>query len=110
MSKVLTGRSQLFRWQLFAGIIIWVWTFVISWLLMRFCDMIVGVNISLRAERLGLDLIEHGEYAVGGFEVDPLVTATEHEVPNLICSMAAANQLKELKRSFKKGFDLDLAD
>lgn len=55
------NRGILFGWQLLAGIIIWVWTFCFSFLLMKLCDRIVGVNISVRAEKLGLDLIEHGE-------------------------------------------------
>lgn len=42
--------------------------------------------------------------------MDPLVTATDNELPTLICNMASQGELINLKKSFKKGIELDISD
>jgi Amt family ammonium transporter len=55
--------ASQFMTQLTAVVITIVWCAVVSAILYKVVDMIVGLRVSVEAEREGLDLSSHGEAA-----------------------------------------------
>jgi Amt family ammonium transporter len=57
------GNPELFWIQLKAVLITAVYSFVVSFILLKLVDAIFGIRVSVQDERLGLDLTQHRESA-----------------------------------------------
>lgn len=57
------GSLHLFKVQLFAGTLVAIYSFVMSILIYKALDLILGVRVGEHEENLGLDLSEHHEAA-----------------------------------------------
>lgn len=55
---------EIFGVQVMAVIIIFNWTAFFTFLICKFIDVTIGINITLKHEKFGLDKIEHGETAM----------------------------------------------
>ncbi len=63
---LLYGNPMQFMKQLVAVVIVWVFVFVVSWILGKLVDVLVGLRVSSEEETVGLDIAQHGERAYGG--------------------------------------------
>lgn len=63
---LLAGNPGFLGTQAFAVLVVGVYTFVISWLLLKGIDALIGLRLNEEAEVMGLDLSEHGETAYNG--------------------------------------------
>ncbi len=57
------GGSRLFLNQLIGVLAVGIYAFIISWVLLKIVDKILGLRVSEDSENLGLDLTEHSETA-----------------------------------------------
>jgi ammonium transporter, Amt family len=53
--------------QLVAVLAVWVFTFVVTFVIVKVVQMTMGIRVSKTEETLGLDISQHGERAYGGF-------------------------------------------
>lgn len=60
---LLAGNSALLVTQLFGVGVVCGYAFVISWIILKGTDMVMGLRISEEAEHQGLDFTEHSETA-----------------------------------------------
>ncbi|HBF35015.1 TPA: ammonia channel protein, partial [Candidatus Sumerlaeota bacterium] len=60
---LLYGNPMQFVIQIKAVLVSLVWSFVISFVLYKVIDLVMGLRVSEQAERIGLDLSEHSESA-----------------------------------------------
>ncbi len=54
--------SQLLK-QLVAVVVVWIYSAVVTWLILKVIDITVGLRVEEREEVLGLDTTQHGEVA-----------------------------------------------
>ncbi|MDD5226517.1 MAG: ammonia channel protein, partial [Candidatus Omnitrophica bacterium] len=57
------GNPGLFLIQLKAVVITIVYSFIVSWVLLKLVDVLIGLRVSENEERIGLDLTQHRESA-----------------------------------------------
>jgi Amt family ammonium transporter len=60
---VTNAVGAQFMIQLKATVITMIFSFVASYLLLKLVDMVVGLRVNEREERVGLDLTQHKEFA-----------------------------------------------
>jgi ammonium transporter, Amt family len=54
--------SQLIK-QLIAVVVVWIYSGVVTWLILKLIDVTIGLRVEEREEVLGLDSTQHGEVA-----------------------------------------------
>ena len=60
-------------WRQLVGIgAVWVWSFTLTFIILKVLDMTLGVRVSEEDEIMGLDISQHGEPAYVFEEVGPL--------------------------------------
>jgi Amt family ammonium transporter len=57
------GNPQQFITQLIAVAVVWVYAMVVSWVILKVIDLLVGLRVPEEEEVLGLDTSQHGEAA-----------------------------------------------
>jgi Amt family ammonium transporter len=57
------GNPQQFVTQLIAVAVVWVYAMVVSWVILKVIDLLVGLRVPEEEEVLGLDTSQHGEAA-----------------------------------------------
>lgn len=57
------GSAKLLGLQALSVVITFVYTFVVSWVILKVIDLVFGLRVSNDQEQVGLDLTEHGEAA-----------------------------------------------
>jgi len=60
------GNPKQFLIQLLAVVVIWVFSFGMTWILGKLVDLTVGLRVNETEENVGLDISQHGERAYGG--------------------------------------------
>jgi Amt family ammonium transporter len=60
---LLAGNTAFLGTQIFGVLVVGVYAFVLSWILLKIIDMVVGLRVSQENEVTGLDLSEHSETA-----------------------------------------------
>jgi Amt family ammonium transporter len=51
----------------FIGVVsVWAFAFVMTWIIGKFVDRVIGLRVSAAEESVGLDISQHGERAYGG--------------------------------------------
>jgi Amt family ammonium transporter len=60
---LLYGSSSLLGIQTFATVIVWVYSFVVTWILAKAVDATIGLRVNDEEEEVGLDISQHGEVA-----------------------------------------------
>jgi len=60
---LLAGNASFLATQLFGILVVGVYAFVISWILFKIIDLLMGLRLSKDYETLGLDQAEHSEAA-----------------------------------------------
>ena len=63
------GGSAQFLIQLKAVLITVVFSFVVSFVLLKLVDLVLGLKASEQSERIGLDLTEHRDYGCFNFTI-----------------------------------------
>ncbi len=63
VNGLLNGNPSFFVTQLVADVVVGVYAFVVSWILLKVVDTLIGLRVTEEAELEGLDLSEHGETA-----------------------------------------------
>jgi Amt family ammonium transporter len=59
----LFGNIHLFKVQLFAAVVVAIYSFVVTIVLYKIIDLVIGVRADDKEENIGLDLTEHHEAA-----------------------------------------------
>jgi Amt family ammonium transporter len=62
---LITGKTTTFFYHLLALVIVAAFTFIGSFILYKVTDMIIPLRVTEEQERVGLDLSQHGETALG---------------------------------------------
>ncbi|HZU04594.1 MAG TPA: ammonium transporter [Chloroflexota bacterium] len=57
------GDPSQFLKQLVAVVVVWIYTAVVTWVILKVIDLVVGLRVEEREEVLGLDTTQHGEVA-----------------------------------------------
>ena len=65
---LISGRLHLFGIQVAGAAITIVYSFAVTWLILKFVNIFVQVRVSPEEELLGLDEMEHGEMAYAGLD------------------------------------------
>ncbi|HEY8477236.1 MAG TPA: ammonium transporter [Chloroflexota bacterium] len=60
---LLYGNPDLLWKQLVAVVVVWAYSAVVTWLILKLIDLTVGLRVGEKEEVLGLDAAEHGEVA-----------------------------------------------
>jgi Amt family ammonium transporter len=60
---LLYGEPAQFLIQLFAAVVIWVYSAGVTWLILKLIDLTIGLRVQESEEVLGLDTSQHGEAA-----------------------------------------------
>jgi Amt family ammonium transporter len=60
---LLYGNPKQLLIQALAVVVVGVWAFVVSAIILKIMDATMGLRVSAEEEELGLDLSQHGEYA-----------------------------------------------
>lgn len=60
---LINGNSILVGKQLLAIIVVWVYSFGMTWIIGKLIDKVIGLRVSEIEESVGLDLSQHGESA-----------------------------------------------
>jgi ammonium transporter, Amt family len=60
---LLYGNPRQFLIQLLAILVVGIWAFVMSTVILKIIDALVGLRVTAEEEELGLDLSQHGETA-----------------------------------------------
>ncbi|MDO8577990.1 MAG: ammonium transporter [Dehalococcoidales bacterium] len=63
---LLSGNPMLFVKQLVAVLVVWGFSFGMTWILVKVVNAVVGLRVTEMEERVGLDISQHGERAYGG--------------------------------------------
>lgn len=63
---LIYGNLLLAGKQLLAVVVVWVFSFGMTWLIGKLIDVTIGLRVSETEEVLGLDISQHGERAYGG--------------------------------------------
>ena len=62
---LISGNFLLVGKQFLAVVVVWVFSFGMTWLIGKFIDKTIGLRVSETEEVLGLDISQHGEKAYG---------------------------------------------
>jgi Amt family ammonium transporter len=62
---LISGNLLLVGKQLLAIIVVWVFSFGMTWIIGKLIDVTIGLRVSETEEVLGLDISQHGEKAYG---------------------------------------------
>jgi Amt family ammonium transporter len=62
---LIAGNLLLVGKQLLAIIVIWVFSFGMTWIIGKIIDVTIGLRVSETEEAVGLDISQHGEKAYG---------------------------------------------
>ncbi len=65
-SGLVEGNISLLLKQLFAVVVVWVFSFAATWSIGKIIDKTIGLRVSTNEEAVGLDIAQHGERAYGG--------------------------------------------
>ena len=57
------GNPQQFLIQILAVVVTWVFSFVMTWIILKVLDALMGLRVSEKEEARGLDTAQHGEPA-----------------------------------------------
>jgi Amt family ammonium transporter len=57
------GNPRLLALQTLGVVVVIIYSAIITWILYKILDKLIGLKIQLEEEEIGLDIIEHGEYA-----------------------------------------------
>ena len=63
---LLYGNPKQFLLQLVSVVVVWVFAFVMTWILGKVVNAIIGLRVSPTEESVGLHISQHGERAYGG--------------------------------------------
>jgi len=58
---LLTGNASLLLWQAISVAVVMAYTFIVSWVLLKGLDAVMGLRVTHEHELEGLDLSQHGE-------------------------------------------------
>jgi Amt family ammonium transporter len=61
LQGLIEGNASQLQIQLIGVVVIGVWCAVASYVLLKIIDLIVGLRVTAEAERMGLDISQHGE-------------------------------------------------
>jgi Amt family ammonium transporter len=62
---LIHGGGTFFLKQLLAVVVIWAFSFGMTWGLGKLVDLIMGLRVNETEESVGLDISQHGERAYG---------------------------------------------
>jgi Amt family ammonium transporter len=65
---LISGNLLLVGKQLLAIIVVWAFSFGMTWIIGKLIDVTIGLRVSETEEVVGLDISQHGERAYGGEE------------------------------------------
>ena len=65
---LISGNLLLVGKQLLAIIVVWAFSFGMTWIIGKLIDVTIGLRVSETEEAVGLDISQHGERAYGGEE------------------------------------------
>lgn len=60
---LLYGNTKQLLIQLLAVVIVWIYSVVMTYIILKFIDIVIGTRVAKREETLGLDISQHGEKA-----------------------------------------------
>jgi Amt family ammonium transporter len=63
---LIYGDPKQLLIQLIGVVTVWVFAFVMTWVLGKLVNVVVGLRVSSTEESVGLDISQHGERAYGG--------------------------------------------
>ena len=63
---LLSGNPAQFFKQLLAVVVVWVFSFGMTWILAKIVKATIGLRVTEVEESIGLDISQHGERAYGG--------------------------------------------
>lgn len=63
---LITGNFMLLGKQTVAVLVVWTFSFGMTWLIGKLIDVTIGLRVSANEEVVGLDISQHGESAYGG--------------------------------------------
>jgi Amt family ammonium transporter len=63
---LIYGNPQQFLLQLLGVAAVWLFAFVMTWIIGKAVNLLVGLRVSADEEMVGLDISQHGERAYGG--------------------------------------------
>lgn len=66
-SGLIEGNASQLLTQMVSVLAVAAFAFVVTWILGKFVDKVIGLRVSQTEEMVGLDLSQHGERAYGGF-------------------------------------------
>ena len=62
---LINGNWKQFGIQILATVVVWAYSFIVTWIIGKIIDKIMGLRVSETEEALGLDISQHGEVAYG---------------------------------------------
>lgn len=62
---LINGNWKQFGIQILATVVVWVYSFGLTWIIGKVIDKTLGLRVSETEEALGLDISQHGEVAYG---------------------------------------------
>ncbi len=63
---LIFGNFKLFLVQLISVAVVWAFSFVVTFIIAKILDKIIGLAVTYEEETVGLDISQHGEEAYGG--------------------------------------------
>ena len=63
---LIYGNAKQLLLQLIGVVVVWTFAFVMTWVIGKIVNAIVGLRVSSDEESVGLDISQHGERAYGG--------------------------------------------
>jgi ammonium transporter, Amt family len=63
---LIYGNPKQLLLQLIGVVVVWVFAFVMTWIIGKVVNKIIGLRVSPAEESVGLDISQHGERAYGG--------------------------------------------
>ena len=63
---LIYGNPKQLLIQLIGVVSVWVFAFVMTWILGKIVNAVIGLRVSPTEESVGLDISQHGERAYGG--------------------------------------------
>jgi Amt family ammonium transporter len=63
---LIYGNPKQLWIQLIGVVSVWVFAFVMTWVLGKIVNAVIGLRVSPTEESVGLDISQHGERAYGG--------------------------------------------
>jgi ammonium transporter, Amt family len=63
---LIYGNPKQLLLQLIGVVVVWVFAFVMTWIIGKVVNKVIGLRVSPAEESVGLDISQHGERAYGG--------------------------------------------